>query len=83
MKVTVTQKHIDQGERSGIINCPLALALRDATGQPYQVGFAHYWIKAEVGKRKLRRFSTEAGVFIAQFDSGGGVVPCEIEMDLQ
>ena len=86
MKVTITQQHIDQGERGSADACALALALQEATGYPHTVGYSGYWVATTAENKKT--LSKEAQAFVRQFDGTHGypnsnAEPCEIEVDAQ
>lgn len=85
MKVTVTQRHIDEG-RKNIISlgvapraawCPIALAVRELTNKKYDVIASTYYIR--IGDDRYHT-PTKAHMFMIDFDRGNPVKPFEFEL---
>lgn len=87
MKISVTQEHIDAGERGECGRCPVALAFGDAGFNvsvcPAYVEFYKADSNRHGGTFICRRpLPQEAGLFIYRFDKDGpgAVAPFEFEM---
>ena len=82
MKIEVTQKHIDLGERESSCSCPVALSLSD-------LGWARpivCWFAQDLGAQGVKkhiRISLPEYVreWIDAFDRGCLVEPFEFELD--
>lgn len=70
MRVKVTQRHINTGRRNSPWSCPIAKAVRGATGRTASVGPSEF----SVGKRTYR-LPARSRRFIARFDWGSPVKP--------
>ena len=89
MTISVTQDHIRDGRRGGCSDCPIALALADATGIALcSVGYCSYpgvfaWTPKDNGVVSDRH-SLPAAVeeFILAFDQLQPVSPFTFEFDL-
>lgn len=74
MKIQVTQKHINEGKRGECFNCPIALALLEATGQQWDVSFHmacswHYNLNLpEIAQEFIGRFDYEKTVKPFEFE---------------
>jgi hypothetical protein len=90
MLVQITEKHIADGLGTNCIRCPLALALKDATGSDYSVnGYQYTKINKHYNERNYSLdYSTRKNLpqdirnWIADFDAGRPVVPIEFEMEI-
>jgi hypothetical protein len=80
MKITVTQEHIDKGLQKLLDACPIALALRDATGHVYCVDGEGIYQWGELGIL----LPPKAKRFIKAFDNDGpaAIKPFEFEINL-
>lgn len=83
MRIKVTQEHIDRSNElacKGMVSresCPLALAIRDATGEAWYVSL----FVAVLGKKAL--FLSELALsFRRKFDSGKPVNPFEFDLPI-
>ncbi len=77
MRIHVKTQHIEQGKRGWITQCPIALALRDATGKSYTVTGAYISTRDgsySIPSRKCRRF-------VIEFDAGRPVKPFYFTFD--
>lgn len=79
MKISVTQKHINEGRKNlNNNNCPLALAFQDS-GLP--VGGLHvYWDRALVSK--VVTYPPEVIRFLAALKANEAVEPFTFEVDV-
>lgn len=82
MKVTVTQKHIDDGEVCNCTSCPIALALRDEGVQAPIVDARTTSFFRNNGSWCKYYLPPEARSFIHKFDNGIKVEPIEFELSL-
>ena len=90
MKITVTQKHIENGRRLSPSLCPIARAIRDHYGRVGDNKFvanigtqvASLWDLSESGNpsRQVYALPVEAKEFSMQFDRGCDVQPFEFEL---
>lgn len=84
MKIQVTQDHIDNGTVKDACLCPIALAIRDATGAAHfdvivsTHGWSHYNGNKLLGNYEL---PVDATNFITKFDLGEPVSPFEFELE--
>ena len=87
MKITLTQKHIDEGVLQNPAFCPAALAIKEATGEELvEVATAIRWGEDWTGDESWKwkyRVSTPSIVreFIHRFDSGLPVEPITFELE--
>lgn len=77
MKITVTEEHIQKGERRSCGRCPIAQAIHESTGVAMEVGIASAW--PANGPYKCIDLPREAQVFIDRFDRGSRVRPFTFE----
>lgn len=77
MTVSVTQEHIDRGERRSDTGCPVGLALREATGRSWSVS-AMRLMDAERGK--IYPASLSVALFVARFDAAREARPFEFRL---
>lgn len=89
IKVQVTQDHINKGCRNDGGNCPVFLAMRDAS-IPVTWAFLTHWSMDALGPHtpweKCHMFPGEAVQFIGDFDSRNGrakAKPFEFELDVE
>lgn len=82
MKVTVTQEHINDGERYSPHSCPIALALGDNVSwiNRVSVGPSSFSIQ-HVFSEERYFLPKEAMLFVKQFDSGKTVEPITFEAE--
>lgn len=71
IKVSVTMAHILVGRRANCINCPVALAMRDATGENRTRAYNYHALVGDVYYRLPER----AKRWISKFDEGGEIKP--------
>lgn len=69
MKINVTQKHIDDGKKRISDSCPIALAIKAATGRRAVLVSGN---EAQFGGKKYP-LPTKARNFIRRFDHGSGI----------
>ena len=69
MRIEVTQEHIDKGRRHCLRLCPIALALREATGRVWSVSFD--CLRPHRGRFYSANLTRS---FMLRFDAGK---PCE------
>lgn len=76
-RVVVSQKDIDEGSRHSARHCPIAVALKRATGKNFAVIGSCAWL----GDYYTREFPLpkEVGTFVREFDSGLYVEPFVFE----
>lgn len=77
MRVVVTAKDIQDGERGNSTRCPIALALRRQTGEEWEVQRRTCYAAARPGVLVL---SAEAQRFIRDYDHGRAVTPRAFEL---
>lgn len=73
MNIHVTAQHIMNGQRADCRRCPVALALKDATGQRYAVSTRTYRSINDLAKNE--DLPAKARDWIEAFDSGHKVKP--------
>lgn len=80
MKIKVLQHHIEQGKKGSTTSCPIALALKEETGLVWQVG--GYIYPDDIRGYGAERYIApeDAIAFMAGFDSGESVEPCELDI---
>ena len=80
MKITVTQQHIDEGQRGSSSRDPVAFAMADAGCLRPHAGVTHLsWQDAE-HKRYSVEVTEPVFEFIRAFDQGEPVEPFEFEV---
>lgn len=78
MTITVSQDDIEQGQPLKGLSCPIALAIKRATGLEYVgVGVRQYWYKDLAGGV----LPPEVTEFVKAFDSGKPVEPFTFELE--
>ena len=86
MKVTITQEHIERGQRNSAGSCPIALALREAEAQSGSWSVneetAQFLAIESDGLLVAYQYvlSPEAQAFVSSFDAGRPVAPFEAEI---
>lgn len=78
MTILVTQEHVDRGARQDCWECPIALALADATGRTWTVR-PDFLEDRRDGKRY--GVSEDVFEFMGDFDSGDPVEPFSFELE--
>ena len=79
MKITVTQKHIEEGQRVLCYYGPIALAIRECTGNKAQVATD----EARFGDGKVVALPQKAVRFIARFDAHCKVHPFTFDLPIE
>ena len=79
MTVHVTLDHILRGRRGKHCECPIALALRELTGDQWFVLYPY----AVDGKQNTHWLPREAKDFIYFFDGGAKVKPISFELEVE
>lgn len=77
LKISVTERHIENGEKDSCFNCPIALAAREvfpAHSLP-EVTLNFLWIKLEDRTERYFTLPEEAKEFVIGFDTGKEVKP--------
>lgn len=80
MKISVTEKHIQNGCKHSCGGCPIALALRDSGHLQAQVGVQSWWVHPS--SIDIVALPEEAVQFIEHFDLGLSVAPFEFETEV-
>ncbi len=81
MTINVTQKHIDAGSRNRCFSCPVAMAIKEATGEEWAVdGRAAF--RTALGAEGVCQLPPEAKRFVLLIDHLGHVEPFSFELDL-
>ena len=81
MKVKVEQRHIDHGVVGSCKECPVALALTEATSTIVIVGQSTWRFCYDM-PQDSRRLPDKVIVFISDFDDDQEVEPIEFEVKL-
>lgn len=79
-RVKVRQKHIDEGSKGNGNNCPIALAIQDATGVEMFVGSSVYYPPKVYDENIVMDNTPEITDFINDFDSDSPVQPFEFNL---
>lgn len=79
-RIEVTQEDIEKGKLGECSACPIALAMRRATGKPFEVGTDIYWLGFDL--RSERMLPPEAALFVSDFDDKKPVQPFSFEIEL-
>jgi hypothetical protein len=84
MIIKVTRKHINKGKRHSLCFCPIALAIKEATGMNFFVAMETISCHAEDRGLKFE-LSTRAKEFIQRFDRYGklSVAPASFRLDVR
>jgi len=77
VRVTVTAKDIVRGRRSIADRCPVALALKRATGRRWEVYFT---VLQDVGRRRGIKTPDQVAEFCERYDDGVGMRPFTFEL---
>lgn len=80
MKITVKQKHIDKGEKTKAMSCPIALAIKDYYWFPRRVVVGHCCCFIGKNMDKTYPLPKEVTNFIQDFDMGLEVKPFSFEI---
>lgn len=84
MRITVTAEHIKRGRRQSARACPVALAIRTATGWQAEVGlFAIDLADRRDRFRMYVRTPPSAAEFIRRFDGCLNVAPFAFDLDVK
>ena len=76
MTIKVTQEHIDNGRRAVACGCPVALALKDATGRTWTVGCVRRLAPPEASSPCRSRF----GISLWTSTFGNPVQPFDFDI---
>ena len=81
MKIKVTQEYIDAGVQGDCNTCPIAIALKESTGELWSAGITFCC----PCKRPSFRFATTVEMvrFMRQFDAGLIVKPTEFDVSIE
>lgn len=80
MKITVTQQHIDEGQRGSSTRDPIAFAMADAGClHPYAGVSRLFWYDSE-NKKHAAEITPKLYEFIRAFDQGETVEPFEFQI---
>lgn len=82
VRVKITQDHIIKGTRASCSNCPVALALRDATGIKWFVSQSYLGTVGCYNNIEVK-LPPRVSVFISSFDLGVHVEPFEFDVQLE
>lgn len=83
MKITVTQQNIDEAVHNNAECCPIALAVKDTTGNDVArvlVDDEFVWIHSVNSPSEVYSLPKAAQNFVVNFDSGRIVRPMEFEL---
>lgn len=80
MKISIAAKHIKRGLRKSSSQCPVALAMREATGKNWLVGAL---VARLVEEQPDIPLPEKAKDWIAHWDAGKKRRPFSFEMDLE
>ncbi len=78
MKVIVTQEMIDAGIAKNCKQCPLAVAFTATLGYPVEIGMRTGCVTKN-NRTTVFNLTKEMQNFIARFDYGQRVEPCEFD----
>lgn len=73
--VSVTQEHIDAADRQTQARCPIALALRESTGEHALVYADGFQVRCDTLGARTGRLTRAAQEFVRDFDAGKPVKP--------
>jgi hypothetical protein len=80
MKITVTQKHIDEGQRGSPTQDPIAFAMIDAGLEHPHAGVTYLsWVEDD--RKRFAKAPQEVYDFMLDFDNGRPVLPFEFEVE--
>jgi len=84
MKITVSLEHIQDGSRFCLNSCPVALALKSATGKTWQATHVELSLIDEENFYALKGSPTPAEVqaFMQDFDRNLPVAPFTFELEI-
>ena len=80
-KITVMQRHIDEGERLCDERCPIALALAGMNYEHPRVGVYSAGYFSGDGSWRRVSLPVEAGQFVLDFDAREPVEPFRFQLD--
>jgi hypothetical protein len=80
MKVKITEQHVQKGQRCESNFCPIALALKERFDDP-SVG-SHGGSILQQGRRSFFMLDPKGRKFVADFDKGLPVEPCELNLEI-
>lgn len=84
-RITVSEKHIQNGFQSSIGRCPVALAFRDSSFQPeivYVISQLATLYKEGSCESYQAELPAEVTERIVRYDEGGGMEPFEFEIEI-
>jgi hypothetical protein len=82
MLIKVTQSHVDAGVPCDATNCPVALAIRTATGKKYLVGPDYVLPPRKRYPNGAIRLPQKVRGFIERFDANHIVEPFKFELPI-
>lgn len=85
IKIKVTEKHLEKGERAAAFYCPIALALKDVVNDDTSAGVTYESIQFRLGiQTQTNKINTPKKVYdtMGRFDMGKDVKPFEFELDI-
>lgn len=80
MIINVTQDHINIGCERNSTNCPVALALTEATGQSARVNANSIYLEKPDGNDLMYESPIDVYFFVLAFDAGRFVQPFSFEL---
>jgi hypothetical protein len=80
MKITVTQQHIDEGQRGSTTRDPISFAMADAGLEHPHAGVTYLSWQSKDYKRSVE-IPREVYDFMADFDNGRPVQPFTFELE--
>ncbi|HYT44606.1 MAG TPA: hypothetical protein VEP90_19910 [Methylomirabilota bacterium] len=83
MIVIVTEDHIIRGRRYSASWCPVALAIREATGKETLVGVSEVFIEDKEPYGTTYKLPEEVNRFTSDFDYSRKVYPLKFKLDLE
>lgn len=82
MRITVTEEHIQKGEPTAARCCPVALAIKDATGRRGSLGLRAIYVYSGGGEWETFEPPTTVALFRDAFDAGEPVQPFSFDLPL-
>lgn len=80
IEIIVTQDHINNGRPASPCDCPIALAMKENTGEKWEVCNVLMWKMVDTSENY--RLPSEARDFIYLFDRGEEVKPFSFEVEI-
>lgn len=82
MRIELTQRHIDLGERCSCYECPIARGIKEILGDDYEVevGCSTVTIWHDGAYTRFYELAPNAQAFIKVFDSGGAPAPISFDL---